>query len=97
MGSDKVRDEEVSEKRELESKKEGNEERSGERSDKRYEKRDQGTDEETDKETDEETRKRKILGEESSLSRLWFPISAVWDLQCTDFTAVFLKFFYTTP
>ena len=28
---------------------------------------------------------------------LWFPISAVWDLQCTDFTAAFLNFFHTTP
>ena len=30
-------------------------------------------------------------------SSLWFPIGAVWDLQCTDFTAAFLNFFHTTP
>ena len=25
--------------------------------------------------------------------RLWFPISAIWDLQCTDLTAAFPNFF----
>ena len=33
----------------------------------------------------------------TDLNRLWFPIGAVWDLQCADFTAAFLKFFHTTP
>ena len=32
-----------------------------------------------------------------SFPRLWFPIGAVWDLQCTDITAAFLNFFHTTP